>query len=231
MMNRRIFLRRVGLTISLAFVPQALTGCGSSSPAIIPVIGKSVAQWLAGLALDTAASVLADEIQTWIDGDSSPAAAAGNTAYYDVMQEHFPNIQGSQVFQAANDIIFYGASAVNGFNACAPFIPAQNPSATGYLEGPGIVGIGSLAQDVIAQQPNNRGLVIADAFLPAGNVQSNGWNFKFEQNGNATYPSHLGTVGIEYTNQNQGSGRVAVTASDFRGGTLAEGVYDLQYSL
>jgi hypothetical protein len=143
----------------------------------------------------------------------------------------FKDRSQSPVYISANNIIFFGAVHINGFNACGPFI--SNPG-TGIiaplLEGPGIVGLAFLCNSLLQSNPNLSKQTVADAMLPAGSIDGNGWGFKFNANGFAEYPTNSGKMRIDYTNTAPGKGDITLLSSDFQGGKLAGGNYQLAYA-
>jgi hypothetical protein len=193
-----------------------------------PVIG-----WFRELAIAAGGELIGDRIADWLSG-GSVAAQAGERAA-EIMSNsplRFSDLSQSPVyFFRDSNIYSYGAvSLVNSINACAPMIIMGDSISMPMIEGPGIVGLALLSGDVTRAQPANSGQAIQRTMLPSGSINSNGWDFRFEHDGFAEYPTTDGSMRIDYRHTQPNRGEIQVNARDFRGGRLAEGVYDVDFA-
>lgn len=221
-MNRRMFLRRVAVISSVVAAGDLLSGCGG--PVDAPLI-KGVALWLVDLAKNVGSVIAADRVQDWLNGpDASDAVRDATQA---MQQQGFINFADSSVYLTSNQYYLFGVGSRDGFNVCAPF---TNNGQVFLLEGPGLIGLALQTNNEVARDPSIPRDMVADAYIPSGNIASNGWNFRFDQNGWAEYPTNSGSTQINYTNRGPGLGTIEVASSNFQGGIRSSGTYDIQYA-
>jgi hypothetical protein len=255
-MRRRHFIRLVGISSFAVAFPllnacagasggassaasttgggAAGTAAGAAAGATIGLVSRPVIDWFRDLAVTAGGEIIAQIITDWF-GIGSTAALAGEEAARIMSNSEFRfsdlNQSPVYLFRDSNIYSFGAVSFVNPVNACAPMVVSTNNSTnTHMVEGPGLVGLSLLSSDVTRAQPANLGRPIQRTMLPAGPITSNGWDFRFDHDGFAEYPTTDGSMHIDYRNNQPNRGEIHVNARDFQGGRLAEGVYEIEFA-
>lgn len=235
MINRRQFLAR-GMIGSVAMIaPWLLTGCGEGirvyegssqpivlTPTLIPEpIDASMTDWMAYFATLLAIPVAAGSITTFQTTLTRSNQQLVDTVNARMQRNDFTGFSESTVY-ARDDFFYYTVLGPQG-NTCTPFFVIDQTKEAALLEGPAALGMVWGTRDYLQTGGDNAQAL----FVPKQTKQEALGLFDKSYKKPGRYETTAGNLEIDYMYHQQGTGSIAVIASNQTGGILFDRTYHI----
>jgi hypothetical protein len=144
-----------------------------------------------------------------------------------MIRNKFNDFSEAKVY-TKGDSFFYTVLSQDGRNACGAFFAMNLGKESALLEGPAALGTTLGARDYLKQ--GGKVDDTSSIFLPKSTQQEALGKFEKSYKQPGVYSTDAGTLSLNYTSDQRGSGQISLLAQDKVGGRLFERNYDVNWS-